>query len=196
MRTYQETLAFLDETGLNYFKRKNDETYAFKAHTHNYAGSSSAGGPATSANKLNTNAGDATTPVYFSNGIPVACTPYSSASVNYSTTADKLGTSTVGGTTTPIYLNNGVPTALGYTIAKSVPSNAVFTDSDTKNTAGATNTTSKIYLQAQQLKALVRKLIQTQTYMRKMELFFHMALVKAILLYIQMVVCLIAPQIP
>ena len=139
-------MAFLDETGLNYFKRKNDATYAFKAHTHNYAGSSSAGGPATSADKLNTNAGSATTPVYFSNGIPVACTPYSSASVNYSTTAGKLGTSTVGGTTTPIYLNNGVPTALGYTIAKSVPSNAVFTDTDTKNTAGATNTTSKIYL--------------------------------------------------
>lgn len=62
------------------------------------------------------------------------------------TTASKLGTSTVGGTTTPIYLNGGVPTALGYTIAKSVPANAVFTDTDTKNTAGATNTTSKIYL--------------------------------------------------
>lgn len=43
-------------------------------------------------------------------------------------TASKLGSSTVGGTTTPIYLNAGVPTALGYTIAKSVPSNAVFTD--------------------------------------------------------------------
>lgn len=80
-------MAFLDETGLNYFKRKNDATYAFKAHTHNYAGSSSAGGPATSANKLNTNAGNATTPVYFSNGIPVACTSYSSASVWHATKA-------------------------------------------------------------------------------------------------------------
>lgn len=80
-------MAFLDETGLNYFKRKNDATYAFKAHTHDYAGSSSAGGPATSANKLNTNAGGATTPVYFSGGKPVACTPYSSASVNYANSA-------------------------------------------------------------------------------------------------------------
>ena len=44
------------------------------SHTHNYAGSSSVGGAATSANKLNTNAGDTNTPVYFSNGIPVACT--------------------------------------------------------------------------------------------------------------------------
>lgn len=42
------------------------------AHTHNYAGSSSAGGAATSANKLNTNAGSATKPVYFDNGVPVA----------------------------------------------------------------------------------------------------------------------------
>lgn len=44
------------------------------SHTHNYAGSSSSGGAATSANKLNTNAGDSNTPVYFSNGVPVACT--------------------------------------------------------------------------------------------------------------------------
>jgi hypothetical protein len=43
-------------------------------HTHSYAGSPSAGGAATSANKLNTNAGDSNTPVYFNNGIPVACT--------------------------------------------------------------------------------------------------------------------------
>ena len=43
-------------------------------HTHSYAGSSSAGGAATSANKLNTNAGTATNPVYFSGGVPVACT--------------------------------------------------------------------------------------------------------------------------
>lgn len=41
-------------------------------HTHNYAGSSSAGGPATSADKLNTNnVGSETAPVYFKNGIPV-----------------------------------------------------------------------------------------------------------------------------
>ena len=46
---------------------------AFGNHTHPYAGSSSAGGAATSANKLNTNAGSKTTPVYFANGIPVEC---------------------------------------------------------------------------------------------------------------------------
>lgn len=34
----------------------------------------------------------------------------------------------------------------GYTLEKSVPSNAVFTDNDTKNTAGSTDTSSKIFL--------------------------------------------------
>ena len=43
-------------------------------------------------------------------------------------TANQVGTADVGTTITPIYLKAGVPTALGYTIAKSVPSNAVFTD--------------------------------------------------------------------
>lgn len=43
-------------------------------HTHNYAGSSSSGGAATSANKLNTNAGSTTQPVYFENGVPKATT--------------------------------------------------------------------------------------------------------------------------
>lgn len=42
-------------------------------HTHNYAGSSSEGGAATSAEKLNTSAGSETTPVYFKDGKPVAC---------------------------------------------------------------------------------------------------------------------------
>ena len=63
-----------------YIKSKADAVYQPKGsyaaanHTHNYAGSSSAGGAATSANKLNTNAGSATQPVYFSGGVPVACT--------------------------------------------------------------------------------------------------------------------------
>ena len=66
-------------------------TNAF-THTHNYAGSSSAGGSATSAVKLDSSAGSATQPIYFSSGKPVACT---------------------------------------YTLGKSVPSNAVFTDTNT-----------------------------------------------------------------
>ena len=60
------------------------------------------------------------------------------------TTATKLGTSTVGGTTTPIYLNEGTAMACTYSLNKTVPSDAVFTD--TKNTAGSTDTSSKIFL--------------------------------------------------
>lgn len=48
-------------------------TFTPASHSHNYAGSSSAGGAASSANKLNTNAGSSTKPVYFSGGVPVAC---------------------------------------------------------------------------------------------------------------------------
>lgn len=44
------------------------------------------------------------------------------------TTASKLGTTTNGSSIQPIYLNNGVPVACTYTLGKSVPSNAVFTD--------------------------------------------------------------------
>ena len=66
---------------------------AASGHTHKYAGSSSVGGSANSAVKLDTStAGSSTQPVYFSGGKPVACT---------------------------------------YSLNKSVPSNAVFTDTNT-----------------------------------------------------------------
>ena len=63
-------------------------TNAFN-HTHNYAGSLSAGGSATSAVKLDSSAGSATQPIYF---------------------------------------KDGKPTATTYTLGKSVPSDAKFTD--------------------------------------------------------------------
>ena len=46
---------------------------ASSSHTHNYAGSGSAGGSANSAVRLDSSAGSATQPVYFSGGSPVAC---------------------------------------------------------------------------------------------------------------------------
>ena len=67
-------------------------SYSDLKNKPNYAGSSSAGGAATSANKLNTNAGSATNPIYFADGIPKACS---------------------------------------YSLNKTVPSNAVFTDTNT-----------------------------------------------------------------
>ena len=68
----------------------NFSSYAAKAsHTHSYAGSSSAGGSATSAVKLDSSAGDYNTPVYFSGGKPVACT---SLDLNTTGSAAKLTT--------------------------------------------------------------------------------------------------------
>ena len=58
-----------------YIKSKADSVFAAKSHTHNYAGSGSAGGSANSAVKLDTaTAGSATKPVYISGGKSVACT--------------------------------------------------------------------------------------------------------------------------
>ena len=71
---------------------KNVGDFAAASHTHNYAGSSSAGGAANSANKLNTNAGSSTQGVYFKDGVPVA---------------------------------------MPYTLGKSVPADAKFTDTNT-----------------------------------------------------------------
>lgn len=72
-------------------KAMNKSVFAASNHTHNYAASSSAGGAATSANKLNTNAGSSTTPTYFYNGVPVACTGISVATVTATTTLNIPG---------------------------------------------------------------------------------------------------------
>lgn len=94
-----------------------------------------------SADKLgSTDVGSATKGIYLDDGSPKAMSYSLSATVNAGT-ASKLAyysginaiddyTSTVGGNTQPIYLNGGVPTAISYTINKSVPSNAVFTDTN------------------------------------------------------------------
>lgn len=88
---------------------------AAASHTHNYAGSSSAGGAANSANMLNANAGSSTQPVYFAGGKPVAC---------------------------------------AYTLGKSVPSNAVFTDTWRPVQNNLTSTSTSDALSAYQGKVL------------------------------------------
>ena len=65
---------------------------------------------------------------------------YQDLTVNFAATASKLGSSNVGSATQPIYLNGGTATACTYTLGKSVPSDAVFTDTDTKVTQTATTT--------------------------------------------------------
>lgn len=86
--------------GLGSAAYTESSAYATAGHTHKYAGSDTVGGAATSANKLNTDAGSDINPIYFSNGIPVACT---------------------------------------YSLNKTVPSNALFTDENVTQTATTIN---------------------------------------------------------
>lgn len=88
--------------------------------------------------------GSAEKEVNLTNGIYYAATTstaqYSvtaghSVTAGYAITADKLNES-AGSTTRPIFFHNGQPTQCSYSLSKSVPSTAVFTD--TKNSAGST----------------------------------------------------------
>ena len=92
------TAADVAVKGLGSAAYTNSNAYAAASHSHNYAGSSSAGGAANSAVTLTTNAGSATQPVYFTGGKPAACS---------------------------------------YTLGKSVPADAVFTDTNTTYSAGS-----------------------------------------------------------
>lgn len=68
------TLTDMPELSENFENEITALTKVVENHTHKYAGSSSVGGSATSAVKLDSSAGSATQPVYFENGKPVATT--------------------------------------------------------------------------------------------------------------------------
>lgn len=86
----------------------------------NYAGSASSGGAATSANKLNTNAGSAILPVYFSNGVPVACSTNLGVSITGNAASATKLTSSAGSATQPIYFKDGKPVATTYSLNATV----------------------------------------------------------------------------
>lgn len=67
-------LQYCDRGRFGTIVTKGSGDYAAASHTHNYAGSGSAGGSANSAIKLDSSAGSAIQPVYFKNGKPVATT--------------------------------------------------------------------------------------------------------------------------
>ena len=109
-------------------------------HTHNYAGSTSAGGSANMALKLDTfyNGSDQNT---YNGQYPIYSQWNKQGNIavwkvnNYTTAVHKLVANdanavplSVGGTTTPVYFVDGVPAACTYTLGKSVPSDAKFTD--------------------------------------------------------------------
>ena len=79
-------------------------------------------GNANSATKLGSSTvGGASKPIYLSSGTPTACS------------------STIGSVTQPVYMNSGTITKCTYTLGKSVPSDAVFTDTNVKQTTSSTS---------------------------------------------------------
>ena len=86
----------------------------------NYAGSNSVGGAATSANKLNTNAGSTTLPVYFSNGVPVACSTNLAVNITGNAASATKLTSNAGSATQPIYFKDGKPVTTTYSLNATV----------------------------------------------------------------------------
>lgn len=62
--------------------------------------------------------------------VPYATSAGSATSATSATTASKLSTN-AGSTTNPVYFTGGVPTACTYSLNKTVPSDAVFTDTNT-----------------------------------------------------------------
>ncbi len=63
----------------------------------------------------------------------------SSTAGGSATSAAKLDTATAGSATQPCYFANGVPSACTYSLNKTVPSNAVFTDTQVTQTLSSTN---------------------------------------------------------
>lgn len=127
--TSYNNLPYLEKTIWNEIKNV-PTAFTPAEHTHNYAGSSSAGGAATSANKLNTSAGDAGTPIYFKDGVPVECTSLSlevKGNADTATTAEKLSIN-AGSPTKPIYFTGGIPVNTTYELNATVPKDAKFTD--------------------------------------------------------------------
>jgi len=89
---------------------------------------------ATTASKLsNTSAiGSNSQPVYFTSaGTPTVATAVTATTANSAAQATKLSTGDKGSATQPVYFDDGVPVACTYTLAKSVPADAVFTDTNT-----------------------------------------------------------------
>ena len=112
--------------------------YATSGHTHKYAGSASVGGPATSANKINTDAGSTANPVYFKNGIPVACTH----SLNSTVPSDAVFTDTTyiiesGDSDGQIKITPSVGDP--YNVSVKGLGSAAYTDSSDYATAGHTH---------------------------------------------------------
>lgn len=84
---------------------------ATQANNAATANSATTAATATTAEKLGTNAGSSTRPVYFSNGVPTQTNTSLDVSITgNAATATKLNGDTVGNESRPVYFVNGVPT--------------------------------------------------------------------------------------
>ena len=126
------------------------------------AGSASTATTATTASRVSATAGtaDANRHVWFSDGSTETARCYDddfkyNPSTNVLTvssitgSAAKLGSSNVGSATNPIYLASGTATACTYSLNKTVPSDAVFTDQYVSQSATTTSDYRKIVLSYQ-----------------------------------------------
>lgn len=77
-------------------------------------------GNAASANRLNTNAGSATFPVYFSNGVPVACSTNLAVNITGNAASATKLTSNAGSAIQPIYFKDGKPVTTTYSLNATV----------------------------------------------------------------------------
>lgn len=108
-------------------------------HTHNYAGSNSAGGPANYALKMQTYKQGSTTETYGNdyslyaqwisgNRLKLITDGYTTETDLAGKLTNSSGAISIGSSTKPVYFSNGVPVATDYTLGASVPSDAKFTD--------------------------------------------------------------------
>ncbi len=96
-------------------------------------------GNAASASKLNTDAGNASLPVYFSGGVPVSCNTTLDVSITgnakTATTAYNLNTD-AGNASLPVYFSGGVPVSCNTTLAVSINGNASTASDLSKSSTG------------------------------------------------------------
>ena len=92
-------------------------------------------GNATSATSLQTSAGSATMPIYFSDGKPVECSETLSLTA---AAASALTTSTAGNASLPVYFSGGIPVSCSTTLDVSITGNAVSINTSKYNSSNGT----------------------------------------------------------
>lgn len=112
--TWSDWASILDSTNYNSYAPTKTGGGAYGTWDINILGN------AASANRLNTNAGSATFPVYFSNGVPVACSTNLAVNITGNAASATKLTSNAGSATQPIYFKDGKPVTTTYSLNTTV----------------------------------------------------------------------------